>query len=132
MVKKFDHVALAVRSSGETLAVLSRLFGFETVEIRSDPEAGFRSTLISKGDVRLELLEPDGVQGMVQRFLEKRGEGMHHISLQVTDLDEEMARLKAMGVQFLSEAPAIIDGAKVIFIHPRSAGGLLFELVQRR
>ena len=131
MVKKFDHVGLAVNSAEETAALFSRLFGFEVTESRAEPEAGFKSTLISKADVSFELIEPMGSQGMIQKFIEKRGGGLHHVSIQVSDLAGEMERLKTLGVQFIGEEPAEVDGDRVIFIHPRSAGGLLIELIQR-
>jgi methylmalonyl-CoA epimerase len=132
MINKFDHVGLAVNNAEETMAVLSRLFGFEVTELRAEPEAGFKSTLISKEDVALELIEPMGSQGMIQKFIEKRGGGLHHISIQVTDLADEMKRLKALGVQFASEEAAEVSGCRVIFIHPRSTSGLLIELIQRK
>jgi methylmalonyl-CoA/ethylmalonyl-CoA epimerase len=132
MIKKIDHVALAVQDAAEISALLSRLFGFEINETKEEPEAGFASTLMSSAEVRLELLQPVGPRGMIQKFIEKRGGGLHHISVQVDNLDEEMVRLKALGVQFASEEAAQVDDSRVIFIHPRSAGGLLIELVQRR
>jgi methylmalonyl-CoA/ethylmalonyl-CoA epimerase len=132
MVKKFDHVALVVKNTQETFSLLSSLFGLEVVETRMEPEAGFKSTLVSKADVKFELIEPVGPEGMIQKFVEKRGGGLHHVSLEVADLDAEMKRLKALGVQFSGEHPAVLDGTKVIFIHPRSTNGLLIELMQRK
>jgi methylmalonyl-CoA/ethylmalonyl-CoA epimerase len=131
MIKKVDHVGLVVRDTGESLALLSKLFGFEVIETRAEAEAGFKSTLISKSNVAFELIEPVGPEGMIQRFVEKRGGGLHHISIQVDDLAEEMKRLKALGVQFSSEEPAQVSDTKVVFIHPRSTNGLLIELIQR-
>ena len=132
MIKKFDHIGLAVKNTDETVALLSSLFGFEVAESRTEPEAGFKSTHVSKGDVTLELLEPVGPQGMIQKFIEKRGGGLHHISIQTADLEGEIKRLKALGVQFTSEEPAEIEGSKLIFIHPRSTNGLLIELIERK
>ena len=132
MVKKFDHVGLAVNSAEETADLFSRLFGFEVTESRAEPEADFKSTLISNADVSFELIEPMGAQGMIQKFIEKRGGGLHHVSIQVEDLTEEMKRLKGLGVQFVGEDAAEVDGDRVIFIHPRSTGGLLIELIQRK
>lgn len=131
MINKFDHVGLAVNSAEETVALLSKLFGFEIKESRAEPEAGFKSTLISKEDVTLELIEPIGPQGMIQKFIEKRGAGLHHVSIQVSDIAEEMKRLKDLGVQFIGEEAAEVGGSKVIFVHPRSTGGLLIELTQK-
>jgi methylmalonyl-CoA epimerase len=132
MIRKLDHVGLAVSNAQETVALFSKLFGFEVTESRAEPEAGFKSTLISRADVTLEVIEPLGSQGMIQRFIEKRGEGLHHISIQVADLAEEMKRLKALGVQFAGEGAAEVGDSKVIFIHPRSTGGLLIELNQKK
>jgi methylmalonyl-CoA epimerase len=131
MIKKLDHVGLAVNRSEETIALLSRLFGFAVGEVRLEPEAGFQSTLISQSGVTLELIEPVGPQGMIQRFIEKRGAGLHHISIQVADIEEEMARLRNLGVEFATEA-AEMEDSKIVFLHPRSAGGLLIELVERQ
>jgi methylmalonyl-CoA/ethylmalonyl-CoA epimerase len=131
MIRKVDHVGLVVQDTGESLALLSKLFGFEVTETRAEAEAGFKSTLVSKGDVAFELIEPIGPEGMIQRYVEKRGRGFHHISIQVDDLGEEMRRLKSLGVQFSSEEPAQVDDTKVVFIHPRSTNGLLIELIQR-
>lgn len=131
MIKKFDHVGLAVRDSEEVAAWLSKLFGFEMTETRTEPEAGFKSTLISNAEVTLELIQPIGPEGMIQKFIEKRGAGLHHISIRVDDLDAEMKRLKSLGVQFIGEEAAQLDDSRVIFIHPRSTSGLLVELVQR-
>jgi methylmalonyl-CoA/ethylmalonyl-CoA epimerase len=132
MIKKYDHVGLAVTNTDETVALLSKLFGFEIAETREEPAAGFKSTLVSTPDVALELIQPVGPQGMIQKFIEKRGAGLHHISMQVDNLDAEMGRLRALGVQFASDAAALVDGDKVIFIHPRSTNGLLIELIQRK
>jgi methylmalonyl-CoA epimerase len=132
MIKKYDHVGLAVTDTDETVALLSKLFGFQIAETREEPAAGFKSTLVSASNIALELIQPVGPQGMIQKFIEKRGAGLHHISMQVDDLDAEMKRLKDLGVQFASDEPAQVDGDKVVFIHPRSTNGLLIELIQRK
>jgi len=131
MIKKFDHVGLAVKDTAETAALLSRLFGFEIGEILVDREAGFKSTMISNADVTLELIEPVGPQGMIQKFIEKRGGGLHHVSIEVADIDEEIKHLRSQGVQFVSEEPALVSGSRLAFIHPRSTNGLLIELKQK-
>ncbi|MBN1566781.1 MAG: VOC family protein [Acidobacteria bacterium] len=131
MIKKISHVGVAVANTDETVALLSKMFGFEVGEIIEDSAAGFKSTMISGAGVALELLQPVGPQGMIQKFIEKRGGGLHHISIQVDDVDAEMKRLKALGVQFVSEEPARIEDNKIAFIHPRSTNGLLIELTQK-
>ena len=132
MINRFDHVGLVVRNTEEAMALFSSLFGFEVAESRLEPEAGFKSTLVSKAGMTFELIEPVGLQGMIQRFVEKHGVGLHHVSIQVADLEGEMKRLKNLGVQFSGEEPALVSDSKVIFIHPRSTNGLLIELIERK
>ena len=132
MIEKFDHVAMVVPNTDETVELFSRLFGFETGDILTDTKAGFKSTIILKSAVTIELIEPIGPEGTMQKFLEKRGGGLHHISIRVSDLEGEIKRLRAKGVQFVTEEPIQVnDFSKVIFIHPRSTNGLLIELSQK-
>jgi methylmalonyl-CoA epimerase len=132
-IKKFDHVALVIKNTDATFKLLSTLFGFEVTESRANPEEGFKSTLISAADVTLELIEPVGPQGTMQKFVEKRGGGLHHISIQVADLEGEMKQLKSRGAQFVNPEPMqVSENTKIAFIHPRSTDGLLIELVERK
>ena len=132
MIKKFDHVAMVVKDSEKAVALFSSLFGFRTLESRADPEGGFKSTLISTAEVTLELIESTAPQGPIKNFVEKRGGGLHHISVQVGSLDEEMARLRSLGVQFTSNEPVqVTEDTRIVFIHPRSTDGLMIELIER-
>lgn len=132
MIEKFDHVAMVVPNTKETVELFSSLFGFETGDILTDSKAGFKSTIILKSAITIELIEPIGPEGTMRKFLDKRGGGLHHISIRVTDLKEEIERLRAKGVQFVTEEPIQVnDFSKVIFIHPRSTNGLLIELSQK-
>jgi methylmalonyl-CoA epimerase len=132
MIKKIDHIGIVVKSTEELVEVLSRLFGFRVTESLSFPEQGFKSTLISQEEVTIELIEPVGPTGIIQRFMEKRGPGLHHISLQVDNLEQEIKALKAKGVQLLGEEPRqVSESSKIIFAHPSSVGGILVELAYR-
>ena len=132
MIKKLDHVGTVVKNTEEAVSLFSNLFGFKITEPRTFQEEGFRSTLISKEEVTLELIEPIGPEGMIQKFVEKRGGGLHHISLQVDDLEGEIKQLKTQGVKFVKEEPSqISETSKIVFIHPRSTHGILIELIQR-
>lgn len=131
-IKKLDHVGLVVKDTEKIRALLTQLFGIETVETREEPAAGFKSTLMSRADLAFELIEPVGPEGIIQRFVEKHGGGLHHVSIQVSQIEEEVKRLQAMGVQFLSEKPVqVTETTKVIFLHPRSTDGLLVELIEK-
>jgi methylmalonyl-CoA epimerase len=114
------------------VSLFSNLFGFKITEPRTFPEEGFRSTLISKEEVTFELIEPIGSEGIIQKFVEKHGGGLHHISIQVDDLEGEIKRLKTQGVKFVNEEPSqVSETSKIVFVHPRSTTGLLIELIQR-
>jgi methylmalonyl-CoA/ethylmalonyl-CoA epimerase len=133
MIKKFDHVGIVVKNTEDTLSLFSNLFGFKISESLTFPEEGFKSTLISKEGVTIELIEPIGSEGIIQKFIEKHGGGLHHISIQVDDIELEMDSLKAKGVQLVSDEPQVVKGTynKGTFIHPRSTNGILIELIHR-
>jgi methylmalonyl-CoA/ethylmalonyl-CoA epimerase len=134
MIKKFDHVGLVVKNTEEMVSLLSNLFGFEISESITFPEEGFRSTMISKEGVTIELIEPIGTEGgIIQRFVQKQGWGLHHISIQVDDIKHDINSLKVKGVRLVNEEPRVVKGTsdKTAFIHPRSTGGILIELIQR-
>jgi methylmalonyl-CoA/ethylmalonyl-CoA epimerase len=132
MIKKFDHVGMVIKNTEEMVSLFSNLFGFKITEPRTFPEEGFRSTLISKEEVSIELIEPMGPEGIIQKFVDKHGGGLHHISIQVDDLNGEIKRLKTHGVQFVNEEPSqVSETSKIVFVHPRSTQGLLIELIQR-
>jgi methylmalonyl-CoA epimerase len=133
MIQKFDHVGIVVKNTEEVLSLFSNLFGFKISESLTFPEEGFKSTLISKEGVSLELIEPIGPEGIIQKFVEKHGEGLHHISLQVDDIEFEMKSLKAKGVKLVTDEPQVVKGTsnKGAFIHPRSTHGVMIELIRR-
>jgi methylmalonyl-CoA epimerase len=132
MIKKINHVAIVGKNNDEMASLLTTLLGFKVAETHEVPEEGFKSTMISKEDAAFELIEPIGSEGGIAKFLEKRGGGLHHVSLQVDDIDKEVAQLKAKGVKLIGETPQQpSEGSKVIFIHPSSTGGILIELIEK-
>jgi methylmalonyl-CoA/ethylmalonyl-CoA epimerase len=133
MIKKFDHVGMVVQNTEKMVSLFSDLFGFEISESITFPEEGFKSTLISKEGVMIELIEPIGSEGIIQRFVQKQGWGLHHISIQVDKIEHEITLLKEKGVQLVNEEPQVVKGTsnKTAFIHPRSIQGILIELIQR-
>jgi len=120
MIKKIHHVGLAVKSIGETAALLKELFGAELhPEVRFDtPE--FSSRMVILGENCFELLEPRGSNGLIERFIKSRGEGIHHVSLLVTDREEIIRRCRELGLN-------VAGGA---FIHPKGAFGTLIQLTE--
>jgi methylmalonyl-CoA/ethylmalonyl-CoA epimerase len=125
-----DHIGIAVETLDSGLAVY-RALGVEVGGIEEVVDQGVRVAFLAVGDSRIELLEPTRIDSPIARHLEKRGAGLHHISLRVTDIRSAMARLSGEGFRLLSEEP--LRGAHnclVCFIHPKSAGGVLIELSQ--
>jgi methylmalonyl-CoA/ethylmalonyl-CoA epimerase len=127
-----DHVAVAVADLDSAAAAYG-LLGLERVGADEEvPTQGVRVRTLAGGAVLLELLAPLPGDGPVARFLQRRGPGLHHVALRVTDLEAELARLAAADVPLLDRQPRPgRAGTQVAFIHPRFAGGVLIELVQQ-
>jgi methylmalonyl-CoA/ethylmalonyl-CoA epimerase len=132
MLKEYDHVGVVVKDTEETLTVLSGLFGFEVTERQEFPKEGFRSTLVAREKITIELIEPMGPKGIIQKFVSKHGYGLHHISLRVEDIEKAMQTLSEKGAQLLQEKPTrITETSEISFIHPGSTAGILIELMHR-
>jgi methylmalonyl-CoA/ethylmalonyl-CoA epimerase len=127
-----DHVGIAVRDAGEAAGTFSRLTGDPGTPVEALPEQGVRLCFVpAHALVRFELLEPAAEGSAIDRFVARRGEGMHHVCLVVDDLRAEMARLAADGFQLIDREPRQGHGGQVAFLHPHSALGVLIELLQR-
>jgi methylmalonyl-CoA epimerase len=131
MIKKIDHVGIVVKNIDETLQILSNAFGFEVINSTNDTQGEFKTVVISTGDASLELIQPLNASGGIARFLEQRGGGMHHLSLEVENIDKVLQSLEGKGLSLLNKVPQTFESRKVAFIHPRSTGGILVELVEK-
>lgn len=129
--KGLDHVAIAVRSLDEAIAFYRDVLGLELQEIEEVPGQKVKTAIFGRGMGRIELICPTAADTGVARFLEKRGEGLHHICIEVDDIDLALAELRKSGVPLIDEVPvAGAGGARVAFIHPKGARGVLTELRQ--
>jgi methylmalonyl-CoA/ethylmalonyl-CoA epimerase len=127
---KFDHVGIAVRSIAEALAIYQKLGNFE-VKLTEVPGQRAKVALLKAGETSVELLEPTSDESSLAKFIQERGEGLHHVAFAVEDIDRSMDELKAKGFRFIYEKPADGKfGSRVNFIHPKTAGGVLVELTQ--
>jgi LAO/AO transport system kinase len=127
-----DHVALATESVAATAELFRELFGLAATAIEQVPAHHVRVQFVETAGARLELLEPTGPESAVARFLARRGSGLHHIALRVTDLESLLASLRDRGVRLIDERPRPgAGGTTVAFVHPSSTGGVLVELVAR-
>ena len=131
-VNYIDHVGIAVKDIEEVLEFFSRVFGAPKAEVESLPDQGVRATLIEVGQTRLELLEPLTKDSPVARFLERRGEGLHHLALNVTDLPGKLSILEEQGLELVDREPREGLSGSIAFVHPRSVFGILTELVESR
>jgi methylmalonyl-CoA/ethylmalonyl-CoA epimerase len=126
---RIDHLGIAVPSLAEAIAAYEAL-GFQVESMDEVETEKVRIAFLPVGESRLELLEPTDPTSVIARFLEKRS-GLHHVSLVVEDLDETLAEMRRRGVRLLDETPRPgAHGSRVAFVHPRSAGGVLLELVE--
>ncbi len=129
-VERLDHTAIVVRDLDEALGRYQRLFGARCTDRTTIPDQEIEMAFLSFGDTLLELIQPiDNVSG-VARFLERRGEGLHHIAFAVDDIHHELQRLHSQGIELIDERPRRGVHGQIAFIHPRSTGGVLVELVQ--
>jgi len=129
--KGLDHIAIAVKDLEVAIHTYKEVLGLELAEVEEVPEQQVKVAIFGHGLGRVELICPTAADSGVARFLEKRGEGLHHICLEVEDIEASLAELKAHGAPLLDEVPRPgAGGAKVAFIHPKGAHGVLVELRQ--
>ncbi len=125
-----DHLGIAVKSLDAAKAFYRKL-GLEVVGEETVPQEQVRLAMVPLGESRIELLEPTSENSAVGRFLAKRGEGLHHVALQVEDLAGVVERLKAQGTRLISENIQVGAGGHLyVFVHPSSTGGVLLELCE--
>jgi len=131
MIKRVDHIAIAVKNLDEALGVFESLLGTKAAHIETIAEQGVKAALIPIGDGEIELIQPIDAEGGVAKFIEKRGEGIHHICLEVDNIDEELKSLAARGVELIDKQARKGLAGKVAFLHPRAAKGVLIELAEK-
>ena len=130
--KKIDHIGIAVNSIEERLKFYEDTLGLHLESVETVEAQKVKTAFVPCGDSELELLESTADDGAVARFIEKNGEGIQHIALQVDDIDQALEELKEKGVRLIDETPRIgAGGARIAFIHPKATGGVLLELCER-
>ena len=133
MNPSIHHIAIAVHDLEAALDFYRDALGLEVTERREVPEEGIEIAFLPAGEGKLELLQPLNEASSVAQFLEKRGEGLHHVCLAVQDVEAAMERLRAAGARLLSEEPRVnVHGTRYVFVHPKSAHGVLLELYEVR
>jgi methylmalonyl-CoA/ethylmalonyl-CoA epimerase len=129
-VDYIDHVGVAVRDLEAALKTFQEVFQISPGEIKELPDQGVRATLLPVGQTRLELLQPLSAESAVGRFIERRGEGLHHLAFHVDNVSEKLEILSAQGLELVDREPRHGLSGIIAFVHPRSVHGILTELVQ--
>jgi len=126
-----DHIGIATHQLDDALAVWRDALGLQVESTEEVTEQGVRIAMLAAGETHIELLEPLSETSPVGKFLEKRGPGIHHIAIRVSDIRASLASLKGKGARLIDETPRTgAGGCLVAFVHPASANGVLLELVQ--
>lgn len=126
-----DHIGIAVKSLDA--ANIYKALGLEIEHVETVETQKVKTAFLSVGDANLELLEPSSPDSTIAKFIEKRGEGIHHICLRVDDLEAHLARLKGEGYRLIHEAPVPgAHGCRVAFLHPAAGNGVLIELSEKQ
>lgn len=127
---KIDHLGIAVRSLDEALRFYEQQLGLQVSLRETVEQEKVKVAMLPAGEPRIELLEATGPDSVIAKFIEKRGEGLHHVALRVPDLAASVARLKAAGARLLNDPRPGAGGHLYVFVHPSSTGGVLLELIQ--
>lgn len=130
MIKKIHHVGVVVRDMKQALRFYQDTLGLTIHQIETIAEQGVRAVLLTVGDSEIELLEPVVADNGVARYLESRGEGLHHVCFEVDDLDRDLDALKAAEIQLIDQEPRIGLAGRICFLHPKAMHGALVELCQ--
>ena len=132
MIEGIDHIGVAVNNLDEALAVYEKALGLKHEKVTVVDSQKVKVAFLEVGDSRIELLEPLSKDSTLGTFLEKRGEGIHHIALKVAGIDDMLKRLKSQGVTLIDETPrAGAEGGRIAFLHPKSVKGVLLELCEK-
>lgn len=133
MPKKLEHIGIAVNDLEQAEALFSKLLQTKSYKREEVKSEGVITSFFQIGDIKIELLAATNTESPIAKFIEKRGEGIHHLAFESDDIENELAERKSQNIQLVHETPK--DGAdnkKIAFLHPKSTGGVLWELCQEK
>jgi len=125
---KIDHIAIAVNDVESSAKEYQQALGVSNIEFETIETEGVKVAILYLENGRIELMQPTNDSSPIKKFLEKKGEGLHHIALETNDIENEVTRMEGCGIQFLGKIRPGSAGTKVTFIHPKSLHGVLAEL----
>ncbi len=130
---KINHLGIATKGIDEALKFWRDALGLENVHTEMVEDQKVRVAMLSIGDTKIELLEATSEDSPIAKFLEKRGGGIHHIAVEVGNIEESLMKLKKEGVRLIDEKPRVgAEGCLIAFVHPSSSNGVLLELIQKQ
>ena len=133
MIKKVDHIGIAVKSLSNSLPFYTEILQLPLLGIEEVISEQVRIAFLQAGETKLELLEPTKKESPIAKFIEKRGEGIHHLALGVDSIEERIKEIKEKGIRMIDDRPKLgAGGVQVAFIHPKSTGGVLVEICEKR
>ena len=128
---QIDHIGIAVKSLADAVKLYEDVIGLKVSGYDQVDDQGVKVAMLPVGEARIELLEPTTAESPIEKFMTKRGEGIHHIAVRVDNIEEALARFKASGARLIDSVPRIgAHNTRIAFIHPASTHGVLLELVE--
>ncbi len=132
MIEKVEHIGIAVKDLDEALAFYENHLNIDVGGTEEVPDQKVKAAFLPVGDTKIELLQGTSEDSPINKFIEKKGPGVHHIAFKVKDIDKRLADLKEQGVKLIDEEPRYGAGnARIAFVHPKSTGGTLIELCEK-
>ncbi len=130
MIKKINHIGIAVRNIEEAVKLYTDVFGLKVSEIEIVADQKVRTAVIPVGESKIELIEPTDQEGPIAKYIEKRGEGMHHLALEVSNVEDALRTMTANGIPLIDEKPRHgVENTRIAFLHPKGTR-VLIELVE--
>lgn len=131
MFKNLSHIGIAVKNLMHSTDIFQKLFSTKDIYLESVPDQKVNIAMFDAGGTHIELLEGTTEESPISKFIEKKGEGIHHLSFEVEDIEKELSRMKSEGFQLIDEKPRVgAGGNSIAFVHPKSTNGVLIELTQ--
>jgi methylmalonyl-CoA/ethylmalonyl-CoA epimerase len=131
VIKNINHIAIAARNIQPLSEMFSDLFGLTEESSHQDAEQGIKTVRLESNNVSVELIEPLGAESRIAGFVEKQQQGLHHVSFEVEDIDALLKKMARKGIGIINETPMELGTYRVAFLHPRSTGGILIELLEK-
>ena len=131
MLEKIDHIGIAVKDIDQGIKLFKEVFGIEPSLVYESEYTKAKIAFFPIGEVKIELIQPTNPESVMAKFLEKKGEGIHHVSLKVKDVDQSLGEMEKKGIQLIDKkSRRVRENERVAFLHPKSTNGVLLELIQ--